>query len=156
MRSNVIWALLAVIGCLLIEIFFFRGFLLEPNAYMFPFGGDGYFITYNMNFHAQHGEGLQLNSMNYPFGEVIFMTDANGVLTTLVQQLRDWGLPTEHAAIGFMNVATYYLIPLCVLFLFLIFLTFIVAERNVSGPKLVLTMSRCKRPRKYAQQDRLC
>ncbi|MEM8586405.1 MAG: hypothetical protein AAGF87_19185, partial [Bacteroidota bacterium] len=88
---------------------------------MFPYGGDGYFITYNMNYHAQHGDGLQLSSMNYPHGEVIFMTDANGVLSLLVQKLRDWGFPTEHAAIGFMNVANYYLIPLCVLFLFLIF-----------------------------------
>ncbi|MEM6396934.1 MAG: hypothetical protein AAF741_11360 [Bacteroidota bacterium] len=120
-KSTLLFACLSIIICLLIEFFFFGGFLTKPNAYMFPFGGDGYFITYNMNFHAQHGEGIQLNSMNHPYGEVIFMTDANGVISLIVQQLREWELPVEHMAMGFMNAANYYLIPLCVLFLFLIF-----------------------------------
>ncbi|HHH50731.1 MAG TPA: hypothetical protein ENK52_07120 [Saprospiraceae bacterium] len=123
MKKICLWGSLVIILTLLIELFFFKGFLLTPNKYIFPFGGDGFYISYHLNFHALHGKGLLLNSMNYPDGELIFMTDAQAIVSLLLNQLHRFGLPVGKYVVGIMNALNYYLIPLCTLFLFLIFKT---------------------------------
>ena len=121
MKKIFLWGCLVIALTLLIELFFFNGYLLTPNKYIFPFGGDGYYIAYHLNFHTSHGDGLLLNSMNYPEGELIFMTDAQAILSIVLNQLHNLGLPVAKYVVGIMNALNYYLIPLCTLFLFLIF-----------------------------------
>jgi hypothetical protein len=66
----------------------FQGiYFIEPNQHMHAFGGDALAIYYNVAYHACHSSGLWLESMNYPHGELIFMTDAQGALSILLSYL---------------------------------------------------------------------
>ena len=121
MKKKWLWGLVAIVLCIAIEAFFFKGFLWSPNKYLNPFGGDGYFISYHMNYHTQHGVGLSLNSMNYPHGEVLLMTDAQAMISLVLNKLKNWGIPIEEYVVGVMNGFNFYLLPFCILLLYLIF-----------------------------------
>lgn len=86
----------------------------------FAFGGDALFLYFNTTFHTCHGSGIMLESMNYPFGESIFMTDAQGALSIFISTLNDLGIDTCTYSMGIINGLIMYLLPLCAIFLFLI------------------------------------
>lgn len=90
----------------------------------FAFGGDALFLYYNTAYHTCHGSGIMLESMNYPFGESIFMTDAQGALSILLSKLNTLGIDTCTYSIGIVNGLIMYLLPLSAVFLFLIFKRF--------------------------------
>ena len=90
----------------------------------FAFGGDALFLYFNTTFHTCHGSGMMLESMNYPFGESIFMTDAQGALSVVMSTLNDLGIDTCTYSMGIINGMIMYLLPLCAIFLFLIFKRF--------------------------------
>lgn len=76
--------LLTALGSLLVLAIYFKGFVYAPNSYMVAFGGDAYFIPFNMYYHIIHGSGIWLESMYYPYGELIFMTAAQGSISVIL------------------------------------------------------------------------
>jgi hypothetical protein len=81
------WPLLTAIWCIILAWPLQGVYFIEPNQHMHAFGGDALAIYYNVAYHACHGSGLWLESMNYPHGELIFMTDAQGALSILISYL---------------------------------------------------------------------
>ncbi len=115
---------LVVVLCLLIELLCFGRIFYCPNDMSFAFGGDALFLYFNTTFHTCHGSGLMLESMNYPFGESIFMTDAQGALSILMSTLNNLGIDTCTYSMGIINGMIMYLLPVCAIFLYLIFRRF--------------------------------
>lgn len=62
----------------------FGPYFFSPNKHMFAFGGDALTLYYNVAYHTCYGSGDHLTSMNYPNGELIFLTDAQGALSVLL------------------------------------------------------------------------
>ena len=61
-------------------------FLWSPNDHLYAFGGDALVLYYNALYHVWYGaEGDVLDAMLYPEGELIFMTDAQGMLVVAMQ-----------------------------------------------------------------------
>ena len=93
--------------------------LSSPNGHLYSFGGDALVLYYNAVYHVWYGaEGHVLDAMLYPEGELIYMTDAQGVLTVALQwlsrhvvDLRDYIVGVIHAvniaAVLFAAPATY-------------------------------------------------
>lgn len=106
--------------CLYLEYLCFGSILLSPNKEVFAFGGDALFLYFNTTYHACYGSGMMLESMNYPFGESIFMTDAQGALSILLSTLKSFGFDTCNYSIGIVNGTILYLLPLCAIFVHLI------------------------------------
>ena len=52
---------------------------------MYAFGGDAFAIYYDLSYHVCHGSGVWFKGMNYPHGELIFLTDAQGALTVILK-----------------------------------------------------------------------
>lgn len=113
-----------VLLCLLVEYICFGRIFYSPNDMSFAFGGDALFLYFNTTYHTCHGSGIMLESMNYPFGESIFMTDAQGALSIVMSTLNNLGIDTCTYSIGIINGLIMYLLPLCAIFLFLIFRRF--------------------------------
>lgn len=97
-----------------------KGLMLAPGAHAPTFGGDGLTIHYNMKFHAIYGEGAMLTSQYYPHKEVIFMTDAHGMIAWVLTKLRTVFPGIEHKAVGISNILIYWSNALAALVLFLI------------------------------------
>ena len=52
---------------------------------MYAFGGDALAIYYDLSYHVCHGKGHWFTGMNYPHGELIYLTDAQGALAMILQ-----------------------------------------------------------------------
>jgi hypothetical protein len=78
----------------ILTIFFFYPilgtYLFSPNSHMYAFGGDALTIYYNVQYHVCHGSGDILRGMNYPYGELIFLTDAQGALAMILQWINNF------------------------------------------------------------------
>lgn len=68
----------------------FRHFILNPGKYTTAINGDPNITLYNMIWHVKYDKSYtKLDSMNYPNGEFIFMTDVNGVLSSIMKFFND-------------------------------------------------------------------
>ncbi|HMP32269.1 MAG TPA: hypothetical protein PKD85_21860, partial [Saprospiraceae bacterium] len=83
-----------IILSLLMMYYFFGAYLWKPNEMMMAFGGDALVLYYNTVYHACYGTGVQLQNMNYPFGELIFMTDAQASLSLVLMLFNKMGFST--------------------------------------------------------------
>jgi hypothetical protein len=77
-------ALSAALICLVLAYPLFGVYLFSPNTHMYAFGGDAFAIYYDIVWQVCHGNGNMLSAMNYPHGELIFLTDAQGALSMLL------------------------------------------------------------------------
>jgi hypothetical protein len=83
-EKNIFWAIVSVVLTLLLLMPLFRKYYLSPNSFMYAFGGDSLTLYYNVVYHTCFGSGTMLKNMNYPDGEMIFLTDAQGSLSLLL------------------------------------------------------------------------
>jgi hypothetical protein len=105
-----------VLLTLFLMYFIFGSYLWKPDSMMMAFGGDALVLYYNTLYHACYGNGLMLENMNYPQGELIFMTDAQGVLSIFLMGLNKLGINTCDCAVGFVHFFNHYsLIPAALL-----------------------------------------
>lgn len=95
-------------------------YFFRPNLSMFAYGGDALAIYYNMVYHVCHGEGTLLSSMNYPNGELVFLTDAQGALATLLQWINLHGFPLCDKVLGIANGLNVWSVILANIFIFLV------------------------------------
>lgn len=61
----------------------FYRFILYPNKFTTFLGGDAFIIYHQMIYHTKYGSGTHLESMNYPSGEFLWMTDGSGSFALL-------------------------------------------------------------------------
>ncbi|MCS6929729.1 MAG: hypothetical protein NZM43_09550 [Saprospiraceae bacterium] len=101
----------------------FRDYFVRPNSMMYSFGGDALALYYNTVFHARYGESCQLRSTNYPEGEYIYLTDAQGVISNALRLLRQIGLDVSSYAVGFVNAIPLYLLFAAVAVVYFLLLT---------------------------------
>lgn len=110
------------LSCIFIEWLLLGNLLTSPNDRAFSFGGDGFFIYYNMLQFICNGDGgLMLEGMNYPWFEYIFLTDAQAMISIVLNKLELIGLPICENAIGIIHLIIFLTIPLAAILTFKIF-----------------------------------
>ncbi len=99
---------------------FFGHLILNINSSYSEPGGDGLQSYYNCIYHAQYDQQyFRQTNMNYPFGEQVFFTACQPVLTGFIKL---FGL--VNYTVGIMNLVMLISILLCSLFIYLIFEAF--------------------------------
>jgi hypothetical protein len=96
----------------------FKDYFVRPNDMMYSFGGDALVLYYNTSYHARYGDGPMLHGMNFPDGEYIYLTDAQGALSNTLQWVNRHIADIRHSAVGFVNGLNLYLLFPAALFLF--------------------------------------
>ncbi len=120
-----------VIGLTLLMMYHFFGpYLWKPNEMMMAFGGDALVLYANTVYHACYGNGLILENMNYPYGELIFMTDAQGALSILLMWLKNLGINTCDCAVGVIHVLNHYSIIPATLLMYYVLVSLKVSKFN--------------------------
>ena len=98
------WAALAAVLCFAITYSFIGPYYTDPNNHMYAFGGDALTIYYDVAYHTCYGTGDRLTNMNYPYGELIFLTDAQGALSVILQWINRNLFDVCDCAIGAMHL----------------------------------------------------
>lgn len=136
---------LAVIALSLIACYaVFGSYMLSPNSSMTAFGGDAFVIYYDVMYHVCQVKdtGSQLMNMNYPYGEYIYMTDAQGALATLLKWLNNIGLPICDCVIGIMHSLMIYLLPVASLLMYYVLRAFDIKQASsVIFSVLIISLS---------------
>ena len=119
---------LSLIACYAV----FGSYLLSPNSSMTAFGGDAFVIYYDVMYHVCQVKdtGSQLMNMNHPFGEYIYMTDAEGALASLLKWLNYIGLPICDCVIGIMHSLMIYLLPVASLLMYFVLRAFNIRQAS--------------------------
>ncbi len=126
------WLLLNLIICFAIVYSINGVYFTAPNAHMHAIGGDALVIYYDVAYHACYGNGDILTGMNYPKGELIFLTDAQGTLAIVLQWINNHLFDISHYIVGIINWLNAISILLCSLFVHLIFREFKVSTINAA------------------------
>jgi len=123
-QTKLIWPAGVVLLTLLVAALIFKSYLLHPNQHIFAFGGDPWVIYYDMIYHAQFDHSTILGAMNYPYGEYVFLTDAQGAFSTVLQWINQHLFYIGDNIPGIMHGLMIYLIPVCSLMVFYILVYF--------------------------------
>lgn len=114
-------ALAAVLFMFLLARPIFKDYFTRPNSMMYSFGGDALMLYYNNAFHTRYDEGVQLRSTNYPDGEYIYLTDAQGAISNVMQWIDRHVTDISYQTVGFVNALNLYLLfPAVILVFFLL------------------------------------
>jgi len=127
-RKDWFFALLSVIICFVVSFPFLGKYYLTPNDYMYVFGGDGLTLYYNFAYHICHGHGDRLTNMNYPYGEMVFLTDAQGAFSTLLQWINRNLFNICDCAVGATHFINLLFLLFCTSILYYIFRAFEVSN----------------------------
>jgi hypothetical protein len=117
---KIVWPASVVLLTLVVAALIFKSYLLHPNQHIFAFGGDPFVIYYDMIYHANFDHGTMFGGMNYPYGEYIFLTDAQGAFATLLQWTNHNLFFIGDSIPGIVHSLTIYLLPVCSLMVFYI------------------------------------
>ncbi len=104
------WLLASLVLFFLLARPIFRDYFTRPNSLSYAFGGDALALYYNTSFHARYGHDAWLRSTNYPHGEYIYLTDAQGVLSNVLRLLRQWGADVSACSVGIIHILNLYLL----------------------------------------------
>lgn len=99
----------------------FGEYLFTPNSLMFAFGGDALVIYYDVMYHTCHGSGTTLTAMNYPHGEYIFMTDAQGALSVTLQWINNNLFGICDYVLGIIHFLNIYLLFVGFILMYFVF-----------------------------------
>lgn len=102
----------------------FKTYFTKPNSLSYSFGGDSLVLYYDMIFHVRYGQGATLHGMNYPYGEYIFLTDAQGALASLLGWVNRNLLDVSDHLVGIIHSLNLYLLPVCALLVYHLFKAF--------------------------------
>lgn len=111
-------ALAAVLFLFLLAKPIFKDYFTRPNTMMYSFGGDALMLYYNTSYHTRYDQGSTLRSMNYPDGEYIYLTDAQGALSNTLQWINRHVTDISGQTIGIVNSVNLYLLFAAVILLF--------------------------------------
>jgi hypothetical protein len=120
--SNIVKNLSAIALPLMIVILFFPHIFRHPGNYFFASGGDGlksYFGTYyTIKYDKDYFHSV---SQNYPYGESVFYTDSQPVISSVFALLKKIGIDLSDYLIAFLNFFMLVSIPVGAFFLYLLF-----------------------------------
>jgi hypothetical protein len=106
---------------LLLTLFYGNLFPVFNKVY-FSKSGDGLMMYTNMIYHVKYSESyLRCNSMNYPFGEHVFFTSNQPLISNSIKFLAAHGMDISGYMTGIMNALMVFSIVVAALILFLIF-----------------------------------
>jgi len=115
-------ALITVLVVSLILFVFFHRIILHANQVSFANGGDGHKSTFGTLYHIQHDAGYwHTGSMNYPYGESVFFTGNQVVLTNTLKLIKDAGWDLSDYALGISNLLILFSFVIASFFIYLIF-----------------------------------
>ncbi|MBT8228813.1 MAG: hypothetical protein KJO50_01040, partial [Bacteroidia bacterium] len=110
-RRNTWNALIAFTLCLGVVSIYFYPFVFHPNEHVVTFGGDGFYIHFNMLYHTLYDTGIWLSSMYHPHKELIFMTASQGSLSVILNMLHSF-IDISKYVVGISNA--FWIFELCV------------------------------------------
>lgn len=114
----------ALITFLLVSAIIFALFhktIRHANQVSFAGGGDGLKSTFGTIYHIKHDSTYwHTGAMNYPFGESVFFTGNQVVLTNTLKLLRDAGWDLSDYALGISNILILLSFAIGSLFIYLI------------------------------------
>lgn len=98
----------------------FRDYFSNPNGHMYAISGDALMLYYNNAYHTRFDHGSQLRSMNYPDGEYIYLTDAQGSVSNVMQWINQNIADISMQTVGWVNAINLYLLFAAVILIFFI------------------------------------
>ena len=120
---------ITVLATLILLYVFFGKIIQNSNNYYFAKDGDGFKSYYGAMYHLKFDSTYShFDGMNYPFGESVFFTDNQPLITNTVKFISKnfWDI-SDHI-IGIINISMIISILFSVILLFLVF-----KEFNISG-----------------------
>ncbi|MFN0176927.1 MAG: hypothetical protein ACKVU0_19960 [Saprospiraceae bacterium] len=96
----------------------FKDYFTRPNSMMYSFGGDALMLYYNTTYHTRYDDGSMLRSMNYPDGEFIYLTDAQGAVSNTLQWINRHVADVSWQTVGVVNGLNLYLLFAAVVLVF--------------------------------------
>ena len=107
---------------LLAIVLFFGNILKNPNQIYFSSGGDGFKSYYGAMYHLNYDSTyFHFQGMNYPYGESIFFTDNQPLVTNSVKWFSNNVVDIRENIVAIINLFMVFSILVAALFLFLIF-----------------------------------
>lgn len=114
--------LLTVLLSVCALFFFFGRQLSDPNHYFFARHGDGLQSYYHASYQLKYDSAYFYSKCaNYPYGENVFFNSNQPVWTATLKLINARLFKTEDKVVGIFNYGMLLGIPLCALFLFLVF-----------------------------------
>ena len=101
----------------------FPHYVSEPNNQVFFSNGDLLITLHDMIYHVRYDSDGTFSGMNYPEGEYIFMTDANGSFATVMRWVDNYFIDIDHCLPGILMGFIYLLLGVCGMFLFMMLRT---------------------------------
>ncbi len=101
----------------------FPHYVSEPNNQVFFSNGDLLVTLYDMIYHVRYDTDGTFNGMNYPDGDYIFMTDANGSFATVMRLIDTYIIDIDSNLPGILMTSIYLLLGVCGMFIFMILRT---------------------------------
>jgi hypothetical protein len=109
------YLLLAFCLSCIVAFAFFGPLLLSPNSYVFSKGGDGLQTYYQSIYHVKYDSTyLHQSGMNYPYGESIFFTGGQPLVSNLIKVLKPF-IDCSDYMVGITNwlmLMSFFLSPL--------------------------------------------
>lgn len=114
--------LLTSILSLSIIFFFFGKIISTPNKYYFAAGGDGFKSYYGSLYHLDVDSTYsKFEGMNYPYGESVFFTDNQPLLTNTVKWISNNLVDIRGNMVAIINLSMIFSMLVAAVFLFLLF-----------------------------------
>ena len=98
----------------------FPHYVSDPNNQVFFPNGDLLITLYDMIYHVRYDSDGTFGGMNYPEGDYIFMTDANGSFATVMRWVDGNVLDIDKHLPGILLSIIYLLLGVCGMFVFMI------------------------------------
>lgn len=118
--KEIIYPLLAALLCVAMSWPFMGKYFLTPNKFITAFGGDPLVIMHDIFYHVKYGSGSMLTNSSYPFGEYIYLTDAEGVLSTVLRWINHHLFNLEDYIVGIVYSINVWLLPIASIFVYLL------------------------------------
>jgi len=77
-------------------------------------------LYYNTAYHTRYDDGSMLRSMNYPDGEYIYLTDAQGAVSNVLQWINQHLTDISGLTVGFVNGLNLYLLFIAVVLIYFV------------------------------------
>ncbi|MEM9548142.1 MAG: hypothetical protein AAGA77_19330 [Bacteroidota bacterium] len=122
-RSWIAKCLLAFVITFALFYIKFPHYVNDPNNQVFFSNGDLLVTLYDMIYHVRYDDNGTFGGMNYPEGDYIFMTDANGSFATVMRWIDNHLFDIDSHLPGILMTLIFLLLGVCGMFIFMILRT---------------------------------
>lgn len=119
-KRNFGWIVSLMVSTILLFVFY-GPILKNPNSTYLSSSGDGLKSTFGSVYHLKYDTTyLRTDYMNYPFGESVFYTGGQPVITNTLRFLKSLGIDFTDTILGIINIWMIFSIALGALIIYLI------------------------------------